>query len=243
MTWFKVDDGFWSHPKSAPLSNNAVALWVRAGAYCCQHLTDGFVKASVLRMVGDKDSAIELVASGLWIDVPGGWKFHDWDEYQETRDVVKKRRDDARERQRRTRELREKRRSESHRESRVTDTVTSQEVFNPRPDPTRPDPTSSSSGQFRGVGGVAENARNEPPPTRCQKHINNDTPPPCGRCKDAREAREAWDRANSTALTNSAAHERKAVRQAINDCALCDDLGWVLGVEPVRKCSHERRSA
>ncbi len=31
MVWFKIDDGFWSHPKVLELSDAAVALWTRAG--------------------------------------------------------------------------------------------------------------------------------------------------------------------------------------------------------------------
>lgn len=111
MTWFKVDDGFWSHPKIAGLSDSAVATWVRAGSYSCQHLTDGFISAPMLRMFGDADTAAELVATGLWDAVAGGWHFHDWAEYQETGDVVRKRREQARERQRRSRERREQKRA------------------------------------------------------------------------------------------------------------------------------------
>lgn len=106
MTWFKVDDGFWSHPKTAGLSDPAIATWVRAGSYSCQHLTDGFISAPMLRMFGDADTAAELVAAGLWEPATGGWLFHDWAEYQETGEAVKKRREQARERQRRSRERR-----------------------------------------------------------------------------------------------------------------------------------------
>lgn len=149
MTWFKVDDGFWSHPKTATLSDAAVTLWIRAGSYCCQHLTDGFVKQAQLRLLGDATAAQELVDAGLWHIVPDGWQFHDWDEYQETSEVVKRRRDDARERQRRSREAREEQRRKSQQESQrdndvtdaVTDSVSDGVSSQPptRPDPTRPD--------------------------------------------------------------------------------------------------------
>ena len=151
MTWFKVDDGFWSHPKTASLSDAAMATWVRAGAYCCQHLTDGVVYAHILRLVGTVETAEELVAAGLWLTDPAGWRFHDWDKYQETSTVVEKRRDDARDRQRRSRAKREEKRREPQGESHVTGDVT-HDVSNgvsslppTRPDPTRPDPKRSSS--------------------------------------------------------------------------------------------------
>lgn len=94
MTWFKVDDGFWSHPKTLALPAAAVALWVRAGSYCGKHLTDGFVSHAILPMLqGSEADALELVASGLWKPVQGGWEFHDWDAYQDTREAVEKRRE------------------------------------------------------------------------------------------------------------------------------------------------------
>lgn len=149
MTWFKVDDGFWSHPKTAALSDSAVATWVRAGSYSCQHLTDGFIATAVLRMVGDKDTAGELVTAGLWDIVAGGWQFHDWDEYQETSTAVKERRAAARDRQRKSRAAREAKKAAAKANSsarsadvtgssHVTDDVTAQEVPEKflTPDPT-----------------------------------------------------------------------------------------------------------
>ena len=104
MTWFKVDDGFWSHPKTLALSPNAIALWVRAGSYCGKHLTDGYVAAAILPMLqGDRDAADELIHAGLWKSVKDGYAFHDWQEYQDTREAVEKRRQSWKERQRRHR--------------------------------------------------------------------------------------------------------------------------------------------
>ena len=124
MTWFKVDDGFWSHPKTAMLSDAAIALWVRAGAYSCQHLTDGVISKPVLRMVGTHEAADELIACGLWIEVDDGWRFHDWEKYQETREAVVKRREAWRDRQKQSREKHDSKRGESRNVSRVTSNVT-----------------------------------------------------------------------------------------------------------------------
>lgn len=93
MTWFRVDDGFWSHPKTLLLSTEAVALWVRSGSYCGKHLTDGFVPLMMLPMLqGDEATANELVEAGLWITVVDGYRFHQWREYQDTKEAVEKRR-------------------------------------------------------------------------------------------------------------------------------------------------------
>lgn len=142
MTWFKVDDGFWSHPKTMALSPGAVALWVRAGAYSCQHLTDGVILSRVTPLLdpseGREQHAQELVDAGLWTRRRDGYQFHDWEDYQETSQDVKKRRDQWKQRQRRARESRE--------ESRVTPTVTHAPVTRESlsPVPSRPDPLSST---------------------------------------------------------------------------------------------------
>lgn len=141
MAWFKVDDGFWSHPKVMLLSDSAVALWVKAGTYSCQHLTDGHIPTQLLRFLGTEGAAQELVESGLWNDDEQGFRFHDWDDYQETSDAVKQRREQARERQRKRRAMRDKPRDTSNGHADVTrdSRVSSQKVSTP--DPTRPDPT------------------------------------------------------------------------------------------------------
>lgn len=138
MSWFKVDDGFWSHPKVLTLSDAAVALWLKAGTYSCQHLTDGRVMSSMLRLLGSEEAAQELVDVGLWKTVKDGYRFHDWDEYQETSTEVKQRREQARERQRRRRAARNGH-ADVTRDTPRDSQRSSQEVSTP--DPTRPDPT------------------------------------------------------------------------------------------------------
>ena len=104
MTWFRVDDGFYSHPKVLALSPEAVTLWVRAGSYCGKHLTDGYVGKEALYLLrAEDDHALELVSAGLWIKAVNGYQFHDWADYQDTRDTVEKRRESWRKRQNRHR--------------------------------------------------------------------------------------------------------------------------------------------
>lgn len=86
------------------LSDSAVSLWVRAGAYSCQHLTDGYISQQVLRVLHGVDEVVdELVQMELWKQVDGGWVFHDWGEFQETSEAVKTRRERAKERMRKAR--------------------------------------------------------------------------------------------------------------------------------------------
>lgn len=125
MTWFKVDDGFWSHPKVAGLSAEAVALWVRAGSYAAQHLTDGYVARHVLPMLrGIEEHAEELVGASLWRPMGDGWTFHDWHRYQPLRAEVEERRSEWRGRQQKSRmsrgDTQRDSRSDTQRDSRVT---------------------------------------------------------------------------------------------------------------------------
>ena len=154
MTWFKVDDGFWSHPKVLDCPPRALALWVRAGSWCGQHLSDGRVPRSALLMFAATPAdAAALVERGLWSTTPDGWAFHDWLDHQPTRESVKKRRSDDTERKRLAREQRDAQRlsarnphghsAESARNPHgilapSDDGVRTESAL---PDPTRPDPT------------------------------------------------------------------------------------------------------
>lgn len=99
MVWFKVDDSFWSHPKTAGLSDSATALWVRAGTWSAQHLTDGRVPQSALRLFRGHRRAVDaLVDARLWEEAEGGYQFVNWDEWQPSRDSVEEKRRLTRER-------------------------------------------------------------------------------------------------------------------------------------------------
>ncbi|MFM9368090.1 mucin-2 [Streptomyces sp. Da 82-17] len=66
MSWFKIDDSAHTHPKVIKAGNAAVGLWVRCGAYCAQHLTEGHVPGAIAKQYGTAPQARKLVASGLW---------------------------------------------------------------------------------------------------------------------------------------------------------------------------------
>jgi len=159
MTWFKVDDGFALHPKVIALPDGAVALWVRAGSWCAANLTDGhFPKAMLPVLRGKVKDAAALVAAGLWVsDKNGdGWWFHDWHNYQPSREKKLAERAASAERQHKRREeLKALRDAKDPKGSHavtdpVTDPVTNGATHNvstqevnagshlPRPDPSRP---------------------------------------------------------------------------------------------------------
>jgi hypothetical protein len=141
IPWFKVDDGFWAHPKVLELSTDAGWLWTRAGAYSAQQLTDGRITVATLAMLGSAvDTASELVSAGLWDVTRNGWEFHDWEKYQPTREEVLEERRKSAERVRKFRESRKNPRAGNAVTNGVTNAVGS-------PSPTRPDPTNKGIGK------------------------------------------------------------------------------------------------
>lgn len=82
--WFKVDDGLAFHAKTVSVGNTAMGMWVRAGSWSLQQLTDGFIPTHIMLTIGTKINANALVSAGLWDETEGGYLFHDWDEYQPT---------------------------------------------------------------------------------------------------------------------------------------------------------------
>lgn len=88
MTWFKVDDSFHSNPKVLGASPGALGLWVVAGSWSAQNLTEGFVPRHVLpRLIQRADKfATELERVGLWFRTENGFQFHDWTDYNPTRE-------------------------------------------------------------------------------------------------------------------------------------------------------------
>lgn len=88
MPWFKVDDGLALHPKVLAAGNAAMGLWVRAGSWSAQQLTDGHVPAAIARTLGSKTDAQRLVAGGLWVANGDGYYFHEWATYQPSRAEV-----------------------------------------------------------------------------------------------------------------------------------------------------------
>lgn len=138
MTWFRVDDSFYDHPKvtaldDGPCADHALALWLRSGVWCAKQLKDGFISdAQVRKFSGKKKAAEELVRVRLWERVEGGFKFRNWAEYQPTRDQVEAKREKTRNKVTEWRS--------NHPRNQVTGEVTNQPC-NPAPVPSRPVPS------------------------------------------------------------------------------------------------------
>lgn len=116
MPWVRIDDHFNEHPKLAAAGPLAWALWLAGLAYCNRNLTDGFIPWSTAGSLVswdflDKDGANRiyvgtnehvdergdvtsdyvialLVDSGIWDTAVGGYRVHDYADYQPTKAQV-----------------------------------------------------------------------------------------------------------------------------------------------------------
>lgn len=173
MVWFKVDDSLPFHAKVVQAGNAAMGLWVRAGAWSAQQLTDGFVPDHIIDALGTRGQAKKLSDARLWVrgdkDGSSGYFFHQWNEdgRQPTRAAVEKERAEARERMRKAREDKKAARSA---EVRANTGRSSGAVRSTRPDPARPGPSFSSVETSVGNATEVDAWRDPNEPPKCRKH-------------------------------------------------------------------------
>lgn len=99
--WFKVDDQIPFHPKIIAVGNQTAGVWMRAGAWSGQQLTDGFIPEAITQALGaTRGDLNRLVQYGLWDRATGGYQFHDWAQYQPSATQVRQERQKSRERMR-----------------------------------------------------------------------------------------------------------------------------------------------
>ena len=153
MPWFKVDDTLAFHAKVVAAGNEAMGLWVRAGSWSSQQLTDGFIPDHMIAaMGGGEDRLIEV---GLWTREDGGCRFHEWEQAQFTRAEIESKREAERDRKRRQRrtpggQFTDSGRSPGgvpagHPAGHPAGQDAESQRESHRPDPTRPDPTRPTS--------------------------------------------------------------------------------------------------
>ena len=263
MTWFKVDDGFYDHPKVDQLSNAAVGLWTKAGSWCGKHETDGVIPATRVRALRGTSAQVQaLIDADLWVETSTetgakAYAFCDWFDYQPSREQREKERQEWAEKKRKARER--KQREQAQRENvpqgvpAMSPEGTSRgvpQMSGTSPDPTRPDPTRPD--QLKEGGKVVREGtggeRGSAPPSlipdewlgnprlaRCAAHAGIDDPPPCVGCRDARRSAEEAGHARAREQMGRAA-AAKAERDA---CDLCDPAGFILGVDEAIRCTHD----
>lgn len=107
MAWFNADDKMHSHPKVRAAGLEAIGLWLVAGTYCTDFLTDGLVPGwYVASWPRGKQLAAKLIAEGFWKPEGDDFMFLNWDEYQRTKEQVLTDKQRAKERKRRWAEKR-----------------------------------------------------------------------------------------------------------------------------------------
>ncbi|WP_142926749.1 hypothetical protein [Mycobacterium marinum] len=116
-----------------------------------------------------------------------------------------------------------------------------------RLDPTRPDPTRPTNPLADLGGGVTQVAPTEiPPRPQCPDHKEN-SEGKCHHCK----LRRQWDEDHAAKIKADELDRRReakaAAQQALHDCRLCDEYGWLLGedgtpVEPPMKCTVHQQA-
>jgi hypothetical protein len=90
VSWFRVDDDFHLHWKAREAGLRALGLWVVAGSFTGTHSNDdGVVPEWFVRSWRATRDAERLEAVGLWVPHAVGWQFHDWREFNRTRDEVR----------------------------------------------------------------------------------------------------------------------------------------------------------
>lgn len=101
MPHFLVSDDMSFNAKVVAAGNGAIGLWTRAGAWS-QHpanLTEGFIPTAIARSMGTPGQIKKLVQVGLWIEVPGGYQFHEFvgpGRHRSREEILKLREDRAR---------------------------------------------------------------------------------------------------------------------------------------------------
>jgi general stress protein YciG len=110
VTWVRIDDEFARHPKVVQAGPLGMAMQVAGLCYCNQYLTDGFIPDAVVpgllsldglgmrmwkgEMIGGgEDASWQFVAddledADLWIRVDGGYRIHDYHDYQPSKAEV-----------------------------------------------------------------------------------------------------------------------------------------------------------
>jgi hypothetical protein len=113
MAWVRIHDGAMTHPKVLGLSDRAFRLWVWGLTYAQQHLTNGWLPTLAIPAALAK-SVKDLVMAALWEPIETGFQIHDYLDWNDSRELVTKKRHDAKERMASARERSSSVRSNVH---------------------------------------------------------------------------------------------------------------------------------
>src|SRR5437879_2331970 len=98
MVWARIEDQFADHPKVVAAGPLAAWLYVCGLTYSNRFLTDGFIPDGQVRKLADVPSprklATTLVRVGLWEPAEGGFRIHDFFDYNPSAEEVLAKRGD-----------------------------------------------------------------------------------------------------------------------------------------------------
>jgi hypothetical protein len=89
MTWARLDDGYWMHPKILMAGNTAAGVFSRMLSYCGCYLTDGLVPEPIAAQIAgaDRKALAALVEQQLVDQLPsGGYVIRDYLEYNRSKE-------------------------------------------------------------------------------------------------------------------------------------------------------------
>lgn len=226
MPWFRLEDGFHSHPKVIRAGNEAIGLYVRCGTYAAQHLTDGFIPEHVALLYGTPELAGALVRTKLWRRTRGGWLMPDYLDYNPSAEQVGREREARAERQARWRDKKRGGRDHSETQTKVSP--------NSQPTPVDNEETgevihrsAGQNGRSRRVTGRVANASEDtaPSPTR-----------PAPKEAGAGTAPEASGRAGRNGAPGRANPPGSPVRAVPEWCGECDERTRQIDPDRPRRC-------
>lgn len=268
---FNIPLDFYDGPevKSIPrrIRAAAVGVWALCGNYSATKLTDGYVDAETLRQFGCTDAiraAMKATMNGrgerspLWTDArERGIQLTNWRKWQRTNDEVKAYRTAEAERKKKAREAYKSgaKPAVASADSEMSARTSAGQDVGVPPDvrstkteaETKPKPESLSTSLVTS-GVCVQSIPGGGTHTRfCRAHPNGTTE----RCGDCANARKAFEATAEQVEADDLARQRAAraeTAQALADCPLCDDAGWILGsdgltYDPAIRCLHPKAAA
>jgi hypothetical protein len=95
MAYTNTDYSFWTNPKVRAAGKDAAFLYIAGNGFCNEYLTDGFISDTDIETVAfnaflrsPKKAVESLMVAGLWDRVRGGYKIHDYLDYNKSKKEI-----------------------------------------------------------------------------------------------------------------------------------------------------------
>lgn len=100
MSWAKLDDRFWMHPKIVRAGNETAGIFCRCLSYSGAYLTDGLIPEPVAMSIAGTKRALEKTVTAGLLDrlESGGFFIRDYADYNPLRSQIEAEREERKER-------------------------------------------------------------------------------------------------------------------------------------------------